>query len=337
MDAITLCPELLRVAIDDNEIMHTVLYKILAHRSPYLAIDRNGDSGMILQKYREVISDQDNNGEVQKWLYNMLKQWLFKMYKISKDDISDEYELFARICNATKSKTILCEDRSYYDSCDTKYPDMEFMDRQSLRKDPGIFEEVMKLCENGRNQIKILFLASEPTDQGRTEAGVEHREIDQRLKLANLRDHFILEECFAVRPEDLSGALLEKEANVAHFCGHGLSSGELIIQDSRGISKIISSFTLDKLFSKFKDTLRCVVLNSCFSVGQATIIAKHIDYVIGMRNTISNDAAIAFSLGFYQALGSGRNIEDAVDFGRIQIGLQGYEGSDDVELIVRTS
>ena len=47
-----------------------------------------------------------------------------------------------------------------------------------------------------------------------------------------------------------------------------------------------------------------------------------IDYVIGMSSTIGDRAAIAFAVGFYQALGAGRSIEDAYELGRAQIGLQ---------------
>lgn len=42
-----------------------------------------------------------------------------------------------------------------------------------------------------------------------------------------------------------------------------------------------------------------------------------------MNQSISDKAAIAFSVGFYQALGAGKSIEQAYDFGVVQIRLQG--------------
>lgn len=43
---------------------------------------------------------------------------------------------------------------------------------------------------------------------------------------------------------------------------------------------------------------------------------KHIDYVIGMRDSVFDKAAIAFSIGFYDSLGYGRNIEEAFSLGK---------------------
>jgi hypothetical protein len=42
-----------------------------------------------------------------------------------------------------------------------------------------------------------------------------------------------------------------------------------------------------------------------------------------MNNAISDEAAIAFAVGFYQALAAGRTYEEAFEFGRVQIRLQG--------------
>lgn len=45
-------------------------------------------------------------------------------------------------------------------------------------------------------------------------------------------------------------------------------------------------------------------------------------YASGSK-AIGDNAAIAFAIGFYQALGAGRTIEDAYRFGCVQIRLQG--------------
>ena len=42
-----------------------------------------------------------------------------------------------------------------------------------------------------------------------------------------------------------------------------------------------------------------------------------------MNQAIGDKAAIDFAIGFYQALGGGRSIEDAYNLGRVQIRLQG--------------
>jgi len=64
-------------------------------------------------------------------------------------------------------------------------------------------------------------------------------------------------------------------------------------------------------------------LNGCYSKAQANEIAKHIPYVIGMNQAIGDKAAIAFAVGFYDALGAGRSIEFAYNFGCTAIQLEG--------------
>ena len=69
--------------------------------------------------------------------------------------------------------------------------------------------------------------------------------------------------------------------------------------------------------------VKCVLLNACYSEIQATAIAEHINFVIGMDKEIGDKAAIAFAVGFYQALGAGRTFEEAYKLGCVQIQLQG--------------
>ncbi|MGL5793589.1 MAG: ATP-binding protein, partial [Waterburya sp.] len=70
--------------------------------------------------------------------------------------------------------------------------------------------------------------------------------------------------------------------------------------------------------------VECVVLNACYSQVQAIEINQHINYVIGTKKDIRDDAALAFSIGFYEALGDGESIERAYEFGRNRIQLSIY-------------
>jgi hypothetical protein len=56
---------------------------------------------------------------------------------------------------------------------------------------------------------------------------------------------------------------------------------------------------------------------------QAKAIAKHIPFVIGMDQAIGDSAAIAFSTGFYRALGAGRSVEEAYKFACVEIQMAG--------------
>lgn len=170
--------------------------------------------------------------------------------------------------------------------------------------------------------ISILFLTADPSDASRLRLGEEFREIQEKLQLSKSRDTFSLDIRMSVRPTDISQALLDIAPSIVHFSGHGASSGEICLENNVGEMHPIQPDALADLFEHFAAQLNCVVLNACYSVTQAKAIAKHIRYVIGMNQAIDDTASIAFAIGFYQALGAGRTIDEAFKFGCVQIRLQ---------------
>lgn len=181
-----------------------------------------------------------------------------------------------------------------------------------------------KMVDVPDNIITILFMAADPTDTSRLRLGEEFREIQEKLKLAKLRERFRLElPQLSARPVDISQALLDTQPRIVHFAGHGTPTGALCFENQVGETQLIQPEALASLFEQFTNQVSCVVLNACHSETQANAIAKQINYVIGMSQTIGDLAAIAFSVGFYQALGAGRSIEDAYKLGCVQIRLQG--------------
>jgi CHAT domain len=171
-------------------------------------------------------------------------------------------------------------------------------------------------------RVRVLFLAADPTDAARLRLGQEFREIQERLQLAQMRDRFELNERWAVRPADISQALLDKRPQIVYFSGHGSRDGALCFEDELGRTQPVRPNALAALFALVTDHVDCVVLNACYSEAHADAIATHVRYVIGMSKAIGDKAAIAFSVGFYQAIGANRSIEDAYKFGCAQIQLQ---------------
>jgi len=173
------------------------------------------------------------------------------------------------------------------------------------------------------SMVSILFLAADPTDATRLRLGEELREIQEKLQLAKLRERFTLEQRMSVRPADISQALLDIQPQIVHFSGHGTTTGTLCFETLIGETHPVEPDALAALFEQFADQVDCVILNACYSEIQADAISKHINHVIGMNQAIGDKAAIAFAIGFYQALGAGRSIEEAYKLGCVQIRLQG--------------
>ncbi|MGD2091829.1 MAG: SIR2 family protein [Candidatus Aminicenantes bacterium] len=172
--------------------------------------------------------------------------------------------------------------------------------------------------KNKPKRKKILILAANPMDTTRLRLDKEIREIKEGLRRAKHRGQFEITSELAVSLWGLRRALLDHEPQIVHFTGHGNKEG-LLVEDESGMAKQISSEALSGLFELFSDKIECVILSACLSAPQANAISQHINYVIGMKEEIDDDAAIEFAVGFYDALGAGRSVEDAFKFGRVAI------------------
>jgi hypothetical protein len=169
----------------------------------------------------------------------------------------------------------------------------------------------------------IVFFASNPTDTGRLRLDQEVREIGEGLRRAGHREEFTLTPRFAMRVEDIRRGLLDLEPAIVHFSGHGSSTQEgVLCENESGTAEIVPVDALAELFELCRDHVECVVLNACYTEPQASAIAEHIPYVVGMKGSVADKAAIDFAIGFYDALGGGRSYEDAFRFGRNAIKLK---------------
>ena len=171
----------------------------------------------------------------------------------------------------------------------------------------------------------ILILAANPNGTNRLRLDEEVKRIKQALRRANKRDQFRVVDEWAVTDDDLRQALLDNEPEVVHFAGHGtgdghvsagrdlgeaeVDAGGLAFEDDVGSVQLIPGDALARLFELCSESVKCVILNACYSEVQANAIAQHIPFVVGMNKAIGDPAAIKFAAGFYDALFSGRDFE----------------------------
>ena len=180
--------------------------------------------------------------------------------------------------------------------------------------------------------MKILILEANPCQD--LSLDKEIRDLRRVIDEASDRNKFRIKDGAAVRKDQLHELLLSFEAEdpkdepiIFHFCGHGTGEKGLVFEDQQGNGDLVSTNTLKDFFALFEKRVTCVVMNACYSKVQAEAINKHIKYVIGMNQAIEDRAAIAFSIGFYRALGYGKSIEDAFKFGKNAIQLAIGDGS----------
>jgi CHAT domain len=182
---------------------------------------------------------------------------------------------------------------------------------------------IVKAAVGGDVVRKILILAANPKGTVQLRLDQEVRDIAEGLRRSQRRDQFVLEQQWAVRPRDIQRAMLDINPQIIHFSGHGRGAEGLVFEDEGGQAQVVSGEALAGLFKLFASQVECVVLNGCYSEAQAGAIAQHVPYVVGMSQAIGDRAALEFAVGFYDALGAGREVDFAYEMGCCAIRLAG--------------
>jgi nucleoside phosphorylase len=182
--------------------------------------------------------------------------------------------------------------------------------------------------QDARDLIHILFLAADPTNSG-LDVQEELAQIETNLRMSRERERLQLKAVLAGSFGRLSQAMLDESPTIVHFAGHGRKDG-LVLRGPTGDPHVVPIEALADLLKPFSDTVQCVVLNACWSEPQARAIQQHIPYVIGTRERIQDATAVAFSTGFYQAIGAGRAVPFAFKIG---VAHAKSMGTDDAHLI----
>lgn len=186
--------------------------------------------------------------------------------------------------------------------------------------------EVEEAAQAGR--VTVLFVANNPLYTRRLRLDKEYGQIDKNLRASAAGRRINALNPGLISRAELGREILDHGAAIVHFSGHGDRSGRLLFEDANGVSTPASIAALADLFRLLKGTVRCVVLNACFSRAQAEEIRKYVDCVVGMSSEIEDPAAIDFAAGFYGAIGAGMSIQDAFDFGCQAIEAKGVIETD---------
>ncbi len=161
-------------------------------------------------------------------------------------------------------------------------------------------------------QIKILFLAANPTDRARLELTSEFRAIQDALLRGKHRDCFnLLPPQFAVRIHDFTSALTRQQPHVVHFSGHGSIEQGIAFEDEGRSSRLVGREELTNLFKVLARNARLIFLNACHTSEQAAILGRIFDYTIGTNSRIMDVDARDFACAFYRALFDGASVQGA--------------------------
>jgi len=183
-------------------------------------------------------------------------------------------------------------------------------------------------------KVRVLYLAANADTDERLALDEEIRDIRDKIRGAPFEQSIEIDQRWAVRPDDILLAMNQFDPTVVHFSGHA-NIDVIAVKGEDGSSRSISKEALVTLFQTVGNA-QVVILNGCFTDTNAEAITQYVPCAIGMTNTISDDAAIAFAGSFYRALAYGRSIQQAFDQARTSIMLQGIPEQDVPRLHARS-
>lgn len=156
---------------------------------------------------------------------------------------------------------------------------------------------------DGATKHKILYLAANPVGLRARKLDEEARAIQEEIQLACQRDQFKFVPRLAAQPMDLLRALREVRPSIVHFVGHAQTHG-LYLTSEAGQPMQITRDALHATFGAAGQSVQLVVLDGCATEELANALCDLVPVCVGTPAPISDEAARAFSVGFYGALAS---------------------------------
>ena len=178
-------------------------------------------------------------------------------------------------------------------------------------------------------------MSANPWTTSRILVDEEAREIFEKLQEGSYRNRFILHQHAALRPGDIQRLLMMYRPHIVHFSGHGSKRQKIILGGLPGRGKQIERQALVDVFALYRQHLRLVFLNACFTQVQARLMSGVIDYAVGARKPIGDNEGVVFAGAFYRALAFGQSVKEAFASARAELELKNMKRGRGLELFIR--
>lgn len=215
------------------------------------------------------------------------------------------------------------------------YGKLKALDERGGTKD--LFSDVDPIAElfggsvnlqQKKPRVLVLFLAANPMGadrDARLRLEQEARDLAEAIgKVALPTVEVSVHQEWATRTHQIQEKILNSRPKILHFSGHG-KPGFLVFENSFGMSERVSGSAIAGII-ELCTSIKCVLLNACFSETVAKEVAPHVEAVIGCSDKIDDDAAIKFSCGFYDAIARGENFERAFLLGKSAVKISSRPG-----------
>lgn len=178
--------------------------------------------------------------------------------------------------------------------------------------------------------LKVLVMLSAPSDFPSLDVEAEWSRLKQALTPLEAKGLLQVERIDQATLPILQQKLRQQDYHVFHFIGHGTIDeetklGALVFETEGGTGQLVDSRQLSTMLYDEK-SLRLVVLNACqggqtwannpFGGVAQGLVQQGVPAVVAMQFPVTDQAAIAFSQGFYGALADFAPLDMAVSEAR---------------------
>lgn len=168
---------------------------------------------------------------------------------------------------------------------------------------------------------KILFISASPIGYSALRFTEEENIIRHSINNSPNRAYQLIHD-FSCTIEKLLSLLKQHKPDVVHISMHNNKKEGLLFVNEVGERKAISVEILCMVFKTVNkqggdNPIKTVIINACNSEKHAEGLSAFVPNVIGMKDFIPDDLAIAFTKGFYNTFFLDDNIESAIEGGII--------------------
>jgi hypothetical protein len=205
---------------------------------------------------------------------------------------------------------------------------------EELQKIDNVKNNLNQPVNSPTEKKKILFIYSNVEQDTQIRVDNELKKIDESFQFReNVKSaEFLIKQKPQLQPKDVVNAI--KEAPIpflVHISVHGKKGEGLVFSSNTNSEIVIDTNAVKFWFTQLKRAnmkLGCLFINGCHSLEIIKEIANDVEYAIGMNTAILDQAAIAFTEGFYHELLKTANIEEAYIAGISAIANSGLKSRD---------